>query len=50
MTLLWTEHLVGGVWRYLVSVDSEHLTGGEFLVKTTSEVVPRSDLLSQGLV
>ena len=24
--------------------------GGELLVKTTSEVVPRSDLLSQGLV
>ena len=37
-------------WRYLVGVDGEHLAGGELLVKTTSEVVPRSDLLSQGLV
>ena len=39
-----------GVWRYLVGIDSEHLMGSELLVKTTSKVVPRSDLLSQGLV
>ena len=44
------ERLVGDVWRYLVGVDGEHLAGGELLVKTTSEVVPRSDLLLQGLV
>ena len=44
------ERLVGDVWRYLVGVDGEQLAGGELLVKATSEVVPRSDLLSQGLV
>ena len=27
-----------------------HLAGDELLVKTTSEVVPRSDLLSRGLM
>ena len=31
-------------------VDGEHLAGGELSVKTTSEVVPRSDLLSRGLM
>ena len=44
------ERLVGGVWHCLVSVDGKHLAGGELLVKTTSEVVLRSDLLSWGLV
>ena len=44
------EHLVGDVWHYLVSIDGDHLAGAELLVKTTSEVVPRSDLLLQGLV
>ena len=43
------ERLVGDVWRYLVGVDGEHLVGGELLVKMTSEVVLRSDLLSRGL-
>ena len=42
--------MVGDVWRYLVDIDGEHLAGGELLVKTTSEVVPRSDLLLWGLV
>ena len=42
--------MVGDVWRYLVGIDGEHLAGGELLVKMTSEVVPRSDLLLQGLV
>ena len=37
-------------WRYLVDIDGEHLAGGELLVKTTSEVVLRSDLLLRGLV
>ena len=41
--------MVDDVWRYLVGVDGEHLAGGE-LLKVTSEVVPRLDLLSQGLV
>ena len=44
------ERLVGDIWCYLVGVDGEHLAGSELLVKTTSEVVLRSDLLSRGLV
>ena len=44
------ERLVNDVWCYLVGVDGEHLAGGELLVKAISEVVPRSDLLSWGLV
>ena len=44
------ERLVSGVWRYLVGNVGEHLAGGELLVKTTSEVVSRSNLISQGLV
>ena len=44
------ERLVGDVWRYLLSIDGEHPAAGELLVKATSEVVLRSDLLSQGLV
>ena len=32
------------------STRANESSGGELLVKTTSEVVPRSDLLSQGLV
>ena len=32
------------------STRTDESSGDELLVKTTSEVVPRSDLLSQGLV
>ena len=32
------------------STRTDKSSDGELLVKTTSEVVPRSDLLSQGLV
>ena len=44
------KRLVGDVWCYLVGVDGKHLAGGELLVKATSEVVLRLDLLSRGLV
>ena len=42
--------MVSDVWCYLVGADGEHLAGGELLVKTTSEVIPRLDLLLRGLV
>ena len=45
------ERLLSGIWRCLVGIDEvEHLMGGELLVKTTSKVVLRSDLLSRGLI